>query len=295
MLGGKGLRVNLSLNVGIVLGDCLKLSKTRLCVIGLGQVGLPVAQYAHAKGLEVWGYDINPVTVENAGKSGKFKVTCLWKDVPRVDAYVICVTTGQVGERPDLSAVFDVCRKISEKADSSSLVSVESTIVPGASKKIYEAIFKSRINLVHVPHRYWADEPVKHGVNQLRVIGAVNSESLKAGLELYRGVLGIPLHVCSSVEVAEMCKITENSHRYLQIAFAEELRMMCKKIGISFDDLRKACNTKWNVDIPEARDGIGRHCLPKDVRYVTSLAPSAILESAVKVDKEYREWLKKQQ
>ena len=102
------------------------------------------------------------------------------------------------------------------------------------------------------------------------------------------------MHVCSSIEVAEMCKITENSHRYLQIAFAEDLKMLCAKIGMNFEDLRAACNTKWNVDIPEARDGIGRHCLPKDIRYVTSLAPSTLLESAMKVDKEYREWLTKQ-
>ena len=102
------------------------------------------------------------------------------------------------------------------------------------------------------------------------------------------------MHVVSSVEIAEMCKITENSHRYLQIAFAEELKMICQKIGLNFDELREACNTKWNVDMPEARDGVGGHCLPKDIRYVTSLAPSQLLESAINVDKQYREWLKKQ-
>jgi len=60
-----------------------------------------------------------------------------------------------------------------------------------------------------VPHRYWADEPEKHGVNQMRVIGAVNEASLKAGLKLYQNVFGIPLHTCPTVEIAEMCKITE--------------------------------------------------------------------------------------
>ena len=266
----------------------------KVCVVGLGQVGLPVAQYVQAKGLEVWGYDINPSTVENASKTGKFKVTSSWKDIPPVDVYIICVTTGQVNECPDLSAVFDVCKKISEKANPSTLVSIESTIIPGTSKKIFTDIFNSKISLVHVPHRYWADEPVKHGVNQLRVIGAANPESLKVGLKFYQDTLGIPMHVCSSIEIAEMCKITENSHRYLQIAFAEELKMMCSKIGLNFDELRNALNTKWNVDLPEARDGIGRHCLPKDIKYVTSLAPSEILESAMNVDKKYREWLSKQ-
>jgi UDP-N-acetyl-D-mannosaminuronate dehydrogenase len=102
------------------------------------------------------------------------------------------------------------------------------------------------------------------------------------------------MHKVSTVEIAEMCKITENSHRYLQIAFAEDLKMMCSRINMNFDELREAMNTKWNVDLPEARDGIGRHCLPKDIRYVTSLTPSILLNAAMEVDKQYREWLSRQ-
>src|SRR3990172_2963918 len=170
-----------------------KLSKMKICVIGLGQIGFPVAQYAFAKGLEVWGYDINPSIVEKAGKTGKLHLTSVWQDVPRVDAYIICVTTSQRNDLPDLSPVFDVCKKLSEKAGPSSLVSIESTIIPGTTKKIFETIFNGKIKIVHVPHRYWADEAEKHGVNQLRVIGGVNPESHKAGLKLYRDALGIPL------------------------------------------------------------------------------------------------------
>lgn len=263
-------------------------------MVGLGQVGFPVAEYVWAKGLEVWGIDINPATVENAREMGKFKVTSSWQDLPLADVYIICVTTSQRNERPDLSPVFDVCKKISEKGNSSALVSIESTIIPGTCKKIFETIFSNEIRLVHVAHRYWALEPEEHGVNQIRVIGAINSESLSAGLKFYQDTLGIPMHVVSSVEVAEMCKITENAHRYLQIAFAEEIKMTCTKMGLDFEELRKALNTKWNVDVPEARSGVGGHCLPKDIRYVTSLAPSEILESAVSVDKKYREWLSRQ-
>jgi nucleotide sugar dehydrogenase len=266
----------------------------KVCVVGLGQIGFPVAEYAYTKGLEVWGYDISPATVERTLKAAKFKATTIWNDIPSVDVYIVCVTTGQANDCPDLSAVFDVCKKIAQTAKPSALVTIESTIVPGTSRKIFQEIFKGKIRIVHAPHRYWADEPEKRGVNQLRVIGAVNDESLAAGLKFYKETLGIPMHACSSVEVAEMCKIVENSHRFLQIAFAEDLKMLCSKIGMSFDDLRAAMNTKWNVDLPEARDGIGRHCLPKDIRYVTSLAPSSLLKSAMEVDKEYREWLAKQ-
>ena len=278
---------------GQTYGDWLKLNKEKVCVVGLGQIGFPVAEYIAAKGLEVWGIDVNPATVENARKTGKFNVTRSWQDVPPVDVYVVCVTTSQRNDAPDLSPVFDVCKKLSEKAGSSALVSIESTIIPGTCKKIFETIFKGKIRLVHVPHRFWALEPEKHGVNQIRVLGAANSESLNAGIKFYQDNLGIPMHVVSSIETAEMCKITENAHRFLQISFAEELKMTCAKIGLDFDELRKALNTKWNVDMPEARTGVGGHCLPKDIRYVTSLAPSQLLESAIEVDKKYKEWLSK--
>jgi nucleotide sugar dehydrogenase len=266
----------------------------KACVIGLGQIGFPVAEYLAAKGIEVCGYDISPATVERACKTGKFKATASWSEVPKSDVYMVCVTTGQLNDCPDVSAVFEVCKKICETASSSALVSIESTIVPGTAQKIFKEIFKGKLKLVHVPHRFWADEPEKHGVNQIRVIGAVNPSSLKAGIKLYQDTLKIPMHVCKTVEVAEMCKITENSHRYLQIAFAEDLKMLCGKVGMDFEDLRAAMNTKWNVDLPQARDGIGRHCLPKDIQYVTSLAPSTLLDAAMKVDKQYREWLTKQ-
>ncbi len=265
----------------------------KACVIGLGQIGLPVAKYIHARGFEVWGYDINPSTVQNALDTERLGLTSSWKDIPNVEAFIVCVTTTQTNGAPDLSAVFEVCERIATKLNPSTLVSIESTIIPGTSREIFEKTFKGKAKVVHVPHRYWTDDPVTHGVKQMRVIGAVNPESLKVGVKFYQDALGIPLHKVSSIEIAEMCKITENSHRYLQIAFAEELKMICSRIGLDFEELRNACNTKWNVDMPEAREGIGRHCLPKDIKYLTSLTPSALLESAITVDKEYREWLSK--
>ena len=68
--------------------------------------------------------------------------------------------------------------------------------------------------------------------------------------------------------------------------------MICEDVGLSFDDVREACNTKWNVEILEARDGIGGHCLPKDIRYLISLTDfNVLMKSALAVDKQYREWL----
>lgn len=271
----------------------------KVCVVGLGQIGFPVAQYTSEKGLHVWGYDINPVTVENADKSGTFKATTNWDNIPQTDVYIICVTTGQKNGDPDLSAVFDVAKNIAQKTrtNPNTLITIESTILPGTSKRIFTETFQGKGYLVHAPHRYWTDQPEKYGVNQLRVIGGVNTESLNVGFKFYEEDLGIPMHKVSSVEIAEMCKITENSHRYLQIAFAEDLKMLCSKVGMDFNELRAAMNTKWNVDLPQALEGIGRHCLPKDIQYVTTIAPNAssLLECAIQVDKKYREWLAQQQ
>jgi len=98
------------------------------------------------------------------------------------------------------------------------------------------------------------------------------------------------------IEVAEMSKIAENSYRYVQIAFAEELCRICSRIGLDFNLLRSVCNSKWNVDIPEARDGIGGTCLPKDIRYVVEAAHEGDLEadlllSAIRADKKYAKQL----
>jgi len=264
----------------------------KVCVLGLGEVGLPTAKYILSMGFDVYGYDISSAAIKRAEEEGVLKATDIWDEVPPVDIYVVCVSTLLKGDAPDPSPVFDVCEKISQKANSHSLVSIESTIVPGTSRKIYENIFNKNINLVHVPHRYWAGDPIKHGVNQLRVIGAVNQESLEAGIKFYENMLKIPLHVCSSVEIAEMCKIAENAYRYVQIAFAEELRMACEELGLDFNEVREACNTKWNVEILEAKEGIGGHCLPKDIRYLSSLTiRNTLLKGAIKADEEYRKWL----
>ena len=103
--------------------------------------------------------------------------------------------------------------------------------------------------------------------------------------------LGIPLHPVSSIEIAEITKVAENAHRYLQIAFAEDLYLYCKVNNLNFPELREAINTKWNVNILEPRDGIGRHCLPKDTRMFLQSSKSIrskILTAALEVDQDYR-------
>jgi hypothetical protein len=103
--------------------------------------------------------------------------------------------------------------------------------------------------------------------------------------------LGIPMHPVPEIEIAELTKIIENAHRYLQIAFAEDLYLYCQANNINFAELRDSLNTKWNVNILEPREGIGGHCLPKDTKMFLNSSKSIkskILEAATEVDNEYR-------
>jgi UDP-N-acetyl-D-mannosaminuronate dehydrogenase len=203
-----------------------------------------------------------------------------------------------------------VVEKISREAKTGALISIESTIPKGTSKKVFEKV-DHRLHVVHTPHRWYALEEEVHGVNQLRIVGGVSNCCLQHGLNFYDGrevvpqttetstetlgvkSLSIPMHPVSSVEVAELTKIVENAHRYLQIAFAEELYLYCKSNSISFSELRESLNTKWNVEVLEPRDGIGGHCLPKDTKMFVNSSntiKSKILQAAMEIDEDYREY-----
>jgi UDP-N-acetyl-D-mannosaminuronate dehydrogenase len=98
------------------------------------------------------------------------------------------------------------------------------------------------------------------------------------------------MHPVTNIEIAEVTKVIENAHRYLQIAFAEELYLYCQANNLNFPELRDALNTKWNVEILEPREGIGGHCLPKDTKMFleSSSRKSQILKAAIEVDQVYR-------
>ena len=260
----------------------IKVQKMRrkVCVIGLGVVGHPTAEYISQHGFDVFGYDIRPKISEN------FSTTTDWNKVPKdVEIYVIAVPTGSEKGKPDLTNLYDVCDKISN-TNSNSLVCMESTVPAGTCRKLAEKFGLS--NVVHVPHRYWQGDPVNRGVKMLRVFGALNSQSSAIGLDFYKK-LEIPLHIVPEIEIAEMCKIAENAYTYVRIAFVEGLRMICEDLGLDFNKVRDACNTKWNIDLLEARDGIWGYCLPKDIRYLLNHSNSdPLLVGAIRTDARYK-------
>lgn len=286
----------------------------KVLVIGLGQLGLPVAKYVKQRGFETYGYDMNSERMKQAEKNYGIKSIEQFDDF---DVFILCVSTHDPEDEytPYVDGLFELARKISKEAKNGSLVSIESTVPKGTSKKIFE-ILNHRLHVAHVPHRWYALEEETHGVNQVRVIGGVSDCCLKTALQFYDRNnealefsdntnsentsgsaqstavdLGIPMHPVSEIEIAELTKIIENADRYLQIAFSEDLYLYCQANNVNFGELRDSLNTKWNVKILEPRDGVGGHCLPKDTKMFLQSSKSIkskILMSAMEVDKEYR-------
>src|ERR687890_670914 len=292
----------------------------RVLVIGLGQLGLPVARYIKQRGgFDVYGYDISSKAMDRAQTTAGIKKAANFSDF---DVYILCISTHKPEDMfsPQIEGLLSIIDKISKEAKNGALVSIESTIPKGTSKKVFEML-NHRLHVAHAPHRWYALEEQEHGVNQVRVIGGVCDCCLKVAMYFYDGrsesenmsnssssssssssneeirskskdkSLGIPMHPVSDIEIAELAKIVENADRYLQIAFAEDLYLYCQANNISFPELRDAINTKWNVHILEPREGIGGHCLPKDTKMFLQSSKSIkskILQAAIEVDKEYR-------
>src|SRR6476646_7991952 len=157
----------------------------KVVVIGLGQLGLPVAKYVKEKGFDTFGYDINQTTMEIAESKYGIKKTTTFNDF---DVLIICVSTHRQDEifSPQIEGLMSVVEKISREAKTGALISIESTVPKNTSKKVFEKV-DHRLHVVHAPHRWYALEEQEHGVNQLRIIGGVSNCCLQYGMSFYDG------------------------------------------------------------------------------------------------------------
>ena len=273
-----------------------KLYDGKILVIGLGEIGYTCSSYFKSIGIEVDGFDISESAITRALDAGI--ISGVPKDFSGYDHYIVCISTHLPENQfePYLDSFYELIETIHREGKPNSLISIESTIPYGTTQKILE-IINHKMHVAHFPHRYYNKEQKDHGVNQLRVLGAPNECCNKMAAKFYGEVLGIPIHPVDSAGVAELSKVIENTYRFLQIAFAEELKMVCDSRNISFEDLRNACNTKWNIDIMDTHQGIGGHCLPKDTKMFLSFGnnvlPKSLLETAQAVDVKYREHIAK--
>lgn len=252
----------------------------KILVIGLGEIGYHNSEYMTQLGLEVEGYDINKNAIRRALESKIIKKEA--KSFKNYDYYMICVSTHNPANMflPFLDGLIEVSKRIAEQGKPGALVTIESTIPKGTSKKICN-ILQHKLHVAHTPHRFFNQEKQDHGVKQLRVLGGCRTCCASEALHFYKNILDIPIYTLTNVELAELTKVIENTHRYIEIAFAQELKMFCDDQDLNFHELREAVNTKWNENILEARRGIGGHCLPKDTKMYYDLSKHLLPQSTV--------------
>ena len=263
--------------------------------MGLGYIGLPTAAFVASKGLTVLGVDINPVVVETINR-GEIHIVeprlgDLVKDVVRsghllasdrpqtADAYFIVVPTPfKQNHRADVSYVEAATRTLIPFLKIGDLFVIESTSPVMTTEKMAALIFKERpelknkIRIAYCPERVLPGNVIYELEHNDRIIGGINSESAQKAIEFYSRFVKGTLHP-TNARTAEMCKLTENSSRDVQIAFANELSMICDKADINVWELIALANKHPRVHILQPGCGVGGHCIAVDPWFIVSDYP----------------------
>lgn len=267
----------------------------KACFMGLGYIGLPTAIIAAKHGVEILGVDINPKVVEmtNQGKlhivepgmeemlqevvkNGQLRASTTPEES---DAYFMVVPTPFKGDHePDISYVESATRMVVPFLKEGDLYVIESTSPVGTTDKMAELIFslrpelKDKIYIAYCPERVLPGNVIYELVHNDRVIGGMNEASTKKAQEFYGQFVQGTLHP-TNCKTAEMCKLTENSSRDSQIAFANELSIICDKAGINVWELITLANKHPRVNILQPGCGVGGHCIAVDPYFISSVFP----------------------
>lgn len=280
----------------------------KACFMGLGYIGLPTAIIAAKHGIQIIGVDINPKVVEQTNQ-GRLHIVepgieVMLKEVidngmlkasttPEVcDAYFMVVPTPFKGNHePDVSYVEAATRSVIPYLKKGDLYVIESTSPVGTTEKMADIIFNERpelkgeIYIAYCPERILPGNVVYELIHNDRVIGGLTPESTDKAIEFYAQFVEGTLHKTNS-RTAELCKLTENSSRDVQIAFANELSLICDKAGINVWELINLANKHPRVNILQPGCGVGGHCIAVDPYFLTADFPveSKIIANAREVN-----------
>lgn len=289
--------------------------KYKACFIGLGYIGLPTAIIAAANGdVDVTGVDINKDVVRQTNEghlhfiepgmesmlkevlaSGAFHASSTPEEA---DAFFIVVPTPFKGDhQPDISYVEAATRSVIPYLKEGDLYIIESTSPVGTTEKMARLIFEERpelrgkIFIAYCPERVLPGNVIHELVNNDRVLGGIDEQSTLEAKKFYSRFVKGELHLTNS-RTAEMCKLTENSSRDVQIAFANELSMICDKAGINVWELISLANRHPRVNILQPGCGVGGHCIAVDPYFITAAYPeeSQIIAKAREINNYKSSW-----
>lgn len=286
----------------------------KACFMGLGYIGLPTAIISSQHGINVCGVDINPKVVEKTNRGELHIVEPGLQDLLKKavdskslvasttpfesDVYLIVVPTPfKAKHEPDISYVESATKTVIPLLKEGDLFIIESTSPVGTTEKMAELIFaerpelKGRIHIAYCPERVLPGNVIFELVNNDRVIGGIDDASADAAAEFYGKFVIGQLHK-TNCRTAEMCKLVENSSRDVQIAFANELSMICEKAGINVWELISLANKHPRVNILQPGCGVGGHCIAVDPYFISSAFPNEakIIAQARNINNYKSEW-----
>ena len=267
----------------------------KVLFLGLGYIGLPTAAVAATHGYQVIGVDVNPVVVDTINQG---RIHIVEPDLAKVvkeavcngalrattkpeqaDAFFVVVPTPfKQNHRADITYVESATRSVIPFLKEGDLFVIESTSPVFTTERMAEVIYKERpelkdkLYIAYCPERVLPGNTLYELVHNDRVIGGINPESTGKAIEFYSAFVKGTLHR-TNARTAEMCKLTENSSRDSQIAFANELSMICDKAGVNVWELIELANKHPRVNILQPGCGVGGHCIAVDPWFIVSDYP----------------------
>jgi UDP-N-acetyl-D-glucosamine dehydrogenase len=264
-------------------------------IVGLGYVGLPLAVEFGNAGIRTIGIDVNQARVDqlNAGENyiqdvndaelktlvdaGTFTATTDFSSIKHIDAICIAVPTPLSKTKdPDITYILDVNKELIKYVHKDLIIILESTTYPGTTRELLQpAIEESGLKvgtdvfLLFSPERVDPGNPVYHTTNTPKVIGGVTENCLKLGIAVYSHIMDELIPV-SSPEAAELTKLLENTFRSINIGLANEMAIMCAKLGVNVWEVIDAAATKpFGFMKFTPGPGLGGHCIPIDPHYLS--------------------------
>jgi UDP-N-acetyl-D-mannosaminuronic acid dehydrogenase len=266
----------------------------KICIIGLGYIGLPTAALLANRGFDVLGVDINKSVVDtiNQGKihiiepeldtfvtsavnSKKLKAAL---KPSKADVFIIAVPTPfHEGYKPNIDYVLAATKSIAPFLREGNLVILESTSPVGTTEKMAitlqeEGVDIKNIFISHCPERVLPGQVMKELIENDRVVGGINDESTEKSVQFYKTFVSGEV-LSTNARTAELCKLVENSYRDTNIAFANELSLICDKAGINVWELIKLANHHPRVNILRPGCGVGGHCIAVDPWFIVADYP----------------------
>lgn len=270
----------------------------RICIVGLGYVGLPLA-YAFSKKYQVAGFDIDTKRIEEL-KKGEDKTLELSKkemeemlqrgvvfsaaleDIASYNVYIITVPTPiDAAQEPDLTPLIKASQSVSKVLKKGDIVIYESTVYPGVTEDVCVPILKEGSGLVfnedffcgYSPERINPGDKNRSVVDIIKITSGSTPQIAKEVDALYKSIIEAGTHLAPSIKVAEAAKVIENTQRDVNIALMNELAMMFNTMGIDTKSVLEAAGTKWNF-IKLTPGLVGGHCIGVDPYYLTHKAKS---------------------